>query len=232
VLGRLQGFDTGSHGSEQYARLALALLAHGRKAELPQLLATARSLGPSPELDLAQGVYGYLATRSGEPRLGLRQDPTVTTGDARARALLSDALARALAELAAAHYAGALGLLEAVPARLRRDAGGEWALLEGYLRYQSGDADGAIDVFEDLLRAREGIALEYPELHYFLARAHDSLLHFDKAVRNMRVYVTSRAYPPARSELELTEPGRKAAPTSDAPDGGGGGVIKDVHATR
>jgi spermidine synthase len=231
VVGRLQGFGTGSAGSEHYSRLALALLAHGRKAELPQLLASARALGPSPDLDLAQGVYGFLATRAGEPTLHITADPVTPASQPRTRALLSQTFANVLAEINSRRHAVALALLERVPARLRHNAGGEWGLLEGYLRYQTGDADGAIDVFEELLRNEEGFALDHPELHYFLARAHDSLLHFDKAVRNMRVYVAARAYPPARSELELPEPGHDAAPTSDAPKAAPL-AVKDLHATR
>jgi hypothetical protein len=101
-------------------------------------------------------------------------------------------------------------------------------LIEGYLRYKSGDPDGAIDVLEELVRSEEGFALDHPELHFFLARAHDSLLHFDKAVRNMRVYVAARAYPPARAEFELPEPDQATAPTSDMP----GTSPKEFHATR
>jgi hypothetical protein len=115
-----------------------------------------------------------------------------------------------------------------LPERLRHSAGGEWALLEGYLRYKAGDSDGAIDVLEELVRKEEGFALEHPELHFYLARAHDSLLHFDKAVRNMRVYVAARAYAPARSENQLPEPSLVQPPTSDAP----GTAPKEFHATR
>jgi spermidine synthase len=228
VQGRLSGFGQGSEASQRYARLALALLAHGRKAELPALLASARAAGPSAELNLAEAVYSCLAPHANEPQLSIGSDPTPTRGDPRARAALSETYARVHDDVAVAHYADALAQLERLPPRLRRSAGGEWALLEGYLRYKSGDPDGAIDVLEELVRDVEGFALDHPELHFFLARAHDSLLHFDKAVRNMRVYVAARAYPPAHVELELPEPERLNAPTSDAP----GTAPKEFHATR
>jgi spermidine synthase len=228
VHGLLQGFGQGRDASQRYARLSLALLAHGRKAELPQLLADARAAGPSAELTLAEDVYRFLAPHPVEPRLSIERDPTPRRGDARARAALSETFARVQSEISSSRYADALSQLERLPTRLRRSAGGEWALIEGYLRYKSGDPDGAIDVLEELVRSEEGFALDHPELHFFLARAHDSLLHFDKAVRNMRVYVAARAYPPARAEFELPEPDRATAPTSDMP----GTSPKEFHATR
>jgi hypothetical protein len=228
IRDRLVGFGTGNDASERYARLVLALLGHGRKSELPALLATAHAAGESDALTMADEVYRLLAPHPKEPKLSIAGDPTPTRGDSRARAALSETYARVQADVAGAHFADALAQLERLPTRLRRSAGGEWSLLEGYLRYESGDPDGAIDVFEELLRSEDGFALDHPDLHFYLARAHDSLLHFDKAVRNMRAYVAARAYPPARAELELPEPERAEPPNSDAP----GVSPKEFHATR
>jgi tetratricopeptide (TPR) repeat protein len=194
VQGKLAGFGSGEVASRQYARLALSLLGHGRKAELADLLKTARAQAITPELELAQSIYDLLAGHTPEPALQLAPDLTPAHGNDRARAALSDTFQRVLGALAGGHYAAALAELERLPTRLRRSAGGEWSLLEGYLRYRSGDPDGAIDVFEELLRSEEGFASEHPELYYFLARAHDAELHFDKAVRNMRAFVAAREH--------------------------------------
>jgi spermidine synthase len=225
IQGLLRGFGSGPAASASYARLALSLLSHGRKAELPALLSAAAAQGDGPELQLSQAVYLGLAGRTTEPPLSLsREDPVPNDAEPQVRALLSQAYLQVMSELGLGHYAKALGQLERVPTRMLRSAGGEWSLLEGYLRAKSGDADGAIDVFEDLLRSRDGFALEHPELYYVLARAHDALQHFDKAVRNMRAYVTLTSYALARPGLELPEP--SDAPSSDVP----GTSPKDLRA--
>jgi spermidine synthase len=223
---KLVGFE---HEPERYARLILGLLAHGRKSELPELLRAAhaqRGGQPSRALELAEQISAHLSDARLEPALPVLTDPAPPEADARTRAMLGEVAERVHEQLAAQRYGAALAQLERLTQRQRRSAGAAWPLLEGCLRYKAGDPDGAIDVFEELLRGEDGVALEHPELHYFLARAHDALLHFDKAVRNMRAYVAARGYPAARSELQLPEP--PGAPASDLP----GITPKEVHATR
>jgi hypothetical protein len=67
------------------------------------------------------------------------------------------------------------------------------------VKYKAGDMEASVDQLEELLRSDEGIASRYPATHYFLARGHDGLMHFDKGVRNMRVYVLASAAARAES---------------------------------
>ena len=195
---RLTGFGSGPRASARYATLTLALLAHGRKAELPQLLQKARAEGETPELDLAERVYESLSGRCPQPDLDIDEDPPPELGETRARKLLAQAWTSMQAAVAERRYAAALQQLDTLPSRLRTTAGPGYRLFEGYVRYAAGDADGAIDVFEELLRKQEDFAREHLALYYYLARAHDAEQHFDKAVRNMRAYVeASRGAAPA-----------------------------------
>ena len=193
--GRLVGFGTGAEASESYATLALALLTHGRKVELPELLRTAREHGETPELELAERVYAALSGHSPPPDLHIDQDPTPELGDPRARKLLGQVWASMQAQLEQRRYAAALAQLEALPSHLRATAGPTYRLFEAYVRYMASDADGAIELFEELLRKHEAFARENLPLYYYLARAHDAEQHFDKAVRNMRAYVEASAVP-------------------------------------
>jgi spermidine synthase len=196
LLDRLQGFGTGARASASYARLALALLAHGRKAELPGLLARGQQAGESPDLSLASDVYGLLSGKLPAPPLGVDVDPTPAHGNPRARAVLTQAYARIAQQLQSKHFVTALAEIDTLPSRLRRGGGPGWKLLEAYVRGQAGDPELACELFEDLLRSDDAYAREHPALYYYLARAHDAQQHFDKAVRNMRAYVSARVLTP------------------------------------
>jgi predicted membrane-bound spermidine synthase/tetratricopeptide (TPR) repeat protein len=199
----LVGMGEGRAGSASYAQLALSLLAHGRKAELSQLLARARALSDSPQLQLSEEIYALMSGAAPEPALNAEDAAVPASAEPRIRTLLEETLQRVRSAIDARHYADGLAQLERVPTRLRRDAGGAWSLLEGYLSYKAGDADGAIEVFEALLRSQPDYATSHGELYYYLARAHDAEQHFDKAVRNMRAFVAARAYA-QRAEADPT----------------------------
>jgi hypothetical protein len=105
-------------------------------------------------------------------------------------------------------------------------------LLYGYLLYKAAEGSparyrGAIDQLEDLVRSDEAYVRRHPEIYYFIARSHDAEFNFDKALRNMRVYVESRVVPSADAE-DLPEPPIDQAPTTDE----AGEAPKDVHPDR
>ncbi len=199
ISGELQGFGTGEQACGNYATQALALIAHGRKREASVLLDIAARGPRCAELVVVEQISVLLArdhTPVEEPALALADaelaTPEDTAHELRARLLSSY---RAVVQDVAAHnFPSAVQKLEQVPERIRRDLGGEWALLEGYLRYETAEPDDAIERLESLLRDRPEAARAHPELYYFLARSHDALMHFDKAVRNMRVYVEAHAF--------------------------------------
>lgn len=193
VANRLRGVGSGATASDRYADLALALLAHGRKAEIPTLLERARQHGSTPRLELASDVYALLTGRAPGPQPNLRDDPTPHTGDERAIQLLQQGFAAIRDQVELDHIATAVAQLETLPVRLRRGAGPGWALFESYVRYRAGDYDGTIELLEELLRQSPEFCRERPELYYYLARAHEAEQQFGLAVRNMRTYVSGRA---------------------------------------
>jgi hypothetical protein len=76
-------------------------------------------------------------------------------------------------------------------------SGPDLRLLYGYLLYKNmksgiADPEDVVDELEDLIRTDAPFAEQHPEIYYFLARAHDRVNHYDKAMRNMRRFVESR----------------------------------------
>jgi spermidine synthase len=205
VRAHLTGFGSGPEASEHYARLAFALIAHGRKLEVPELLAlgAAERVKTQPaaeggrlandELALVARIHHLLATREDEPSLGLPESLAPDDAQSDLRALVDETVAMAREDLASSRGVTAQVKLDRIPSHARRKLGSAFGLFEAYVQYAAGDMEACIDGIEQLLRDDEGLALRYPATHYFLARAHDGLMHFDKAVRNMRVYVLAEA---------------------------------------
>ncbi|HKP55580.1 MAG TPA: fused MFS/spermidine synthase [Polyangiales bacterium] len=198
VLPGLIGFGQGARAAEHYARLAFALMAHGRKREVPDLLALAaaeRAREPGAagmggdELHVVAEIHRLLGSAQGEPALGLPEQLAPEDAPADLRALVDETAQQARELLAQDKAAAALAKLERVPSHARRKLGSEWGLFDAYVKYKAGDMEASVDQLEELLRSDEGLPSRYPAAYYFLARSHDGLMHFDKGVRNMRVYV-------------------------------------------
>ena len=68
--------------------------------------------------------------------------------------------------------------------------------LKGYLHFLNADPEDssqceeAIEVLSQLVREHESYVIGHPEIHYHLGLCHDNALHFDKAVKNVKTYVT------------------------------------------
>jgi hypothetical protein len=205
VRSHLAGFGTGHDAADHYARLSFALIAHGRKREVPELLALGaaeRATAPPAadggrdELDVVADIHQLLATTEAEPALGLPDSLAPDDAPNDLRLLVDETVGMVREELSANRNATALAKLERIPSHARRKLGSAFRLFEAFVLYKAGDKEACIDGLEELLRDDEGLALRYPATHYFLARAHDGLMHFDKAVRNMRVYVLARTAHP------------------------------------
>jgi len=190
IADRIEGLGTGKRASEHLTKLAIALLGYGRTAELPVLLERARQEAESPELAAASQVHQLLTGAVPEPDPSIDLDPTPTSGEPRAIALLHKSHEAIHAQLAEQHYATAVGQLEALPKRLRQGGGPGWGWFESYVRYKAGHYDGAIDCLEDVLRTHPDFVREHWQLYYFLARAHQAEQHFGQAVSYMQTYVT------------------------------------------
>ncbi|MFT5356807.1 MAG: hypothetical protein ACI9KE_004033, partial [Polyangiales bacterium] len=123
-------------------------------------------------------------------------------------------------------FATAHSAMEDIPAPVRQHSGPSMRLLRAYLLYKTAPSypsrfRDAIDQFEDLVRTEPAYLDRHPEIYYFLAKAHDAELNFDKGVRNMRLYVETRIRVAERAHeeaaaLEALEAGE--SPTTDGDD--------------
>jgi spermidine synthase len=231
VLEEVEGFGEGEEAARNYAEMAMSLIGHGRKVEAGDFLAQSARLGQAEETVVAAEVLSHLLTEEHEPRVAIEPPvPGPQMDDRTARDLMRgfEAVRQAVDMHA---YGTALTAMEEIPAPLRLHSGAGMRFLYGYLQYKSAEGSpsryrGAIDQLEDLVRSDEEYVRRHPELYYFLARAHDAEFNFDKALRNMRLYVESRL---GTSDAEdLPEPPIESAPTTDEP----GESPKDAHPDR
>jgi len=217
LANRLRGFGQGTTASERYAELALAMLAHGRKREADELVRRASASGPSASHALAAEMTAALGASPREPALNIRppeSDPAISD---RANARMRQGYVDVTDWLARGEPARAKQALEAIPSSLLRQFGSELRLLRAYVLYRAGEHDMAIGEFEAVARRDPDVVALHPELYFFLARSHDALQHFDKAVRSMRAYIDATRRPAATLLDATPEPPPSAAPTSDAP---------------
>ncbi len=193
------GIGRGVEASRNRAELAMALLAHGRKREAGALLARAERDGPSDALRLASAMLNALGPRPHEPPLGLLPPPLDSAIGARANQRIQRGFAEVSDWLARGDVARAKATMQAIPSSLVRYAGAGMRMLRAYTLYRTGDFDMAVGELEGIARSEPGFTLDHPQLYFFLGRSHDALLHFDKAVRSIRVYVEAMAPKPQPS---------------------------------
>jgi predicted membrane-bound spermidine synthase len=214
LFGRVDGF-TPARTAEEHAELAVALLAHGRKREAARLLGEAG--GVRPETSFARAMLDVLGPNPTEPDLHIRPPRSDPQIGERANRRLLDGYTEVTDWLAHGNAARAKTAIEAIPPSLMRHAEPDMRYLRAYTLYKAGDHDQVIGDLEGLARGEPAFALDHPELYFFLARAHDALQHFDKAVRSARVYVEvqmQRSQPTWEGEAE---PSAHEASVSDAP---------------
>jgi tetratricopeptide (TPR) repeat protein len=217
LRGRVRGLDAGAEASENHAELAMALLAHGRKRESSALLEQAVSYGPSPQLRIARAMLDALKPDALDPPLRLRAPTPDASIGVHASQRIIDGYAEVMDWLARSDVQHAKAAMQALPSSLVRYAGPDLRFLRGYVLYRARDYDRALGELEAIARSEPGFVLEHPELYYFLGRAHDALLHFDKAVRSIRVYVQGAVLFEPSPQDALPEPAPQAAPITDAP---------------
>jgi spermidine synthase len=195
---RLRGLpDDPAEASAEYARMAMALGAHGRKDRAAQMVERARRAGSSPEADMAWEVLSLLTDDAHEPAPPLAPPvpgPSITAAQKRQLMSTYDAILTALHGRA---YEPALTALQAVPAPLRIHSGPAFRFLHGYLLYKTGAADRdrfvqSSSELEELLHSEERWVALHPEVLYFLARALDEAAEHDRALGAMRRYVDAR----------------------------------------
>jgi spermidine synthase len=195
LAGRLAGVDT----QADRARLALSLLAHGRKRQAQPFVA-ALDAGAGPEVELARETARLLLDQLPAPEPALQPPSPSLFLEPWVREAFDQAAQRAAEQYARAEYKAGLATMNGIPELLRRLSGPDFRFLYGLLLYRGADGDRdtlkrAVLELEDLIRKDELYARAHPELYYFLAKALDGAASFDKAARNMRVYVQRRLLP-------------------------------------
>ena len=232
LMGQLSGFGEGEDAARAHAEMAMALIAHGRKAEAGDYIRVSLDHGRVQETLVAAEILRLLLTDEHEPHITIEPPvPGPEMDDRTARELL-EGFESVRSSVDAHAYGAALAAMEQIPAPLRLHSGPGLRLLHAYLSFKGADGAprrfrSAIEQFEDLVRGDEAYVRRHPELYYFLARSHDAELNYDKALRNMRLYVESRVVT-SEDAFDLPEPELPDAPTTDAP----GVSPKDHHGDR
>ena len=191
------GYGEGNVAAETLAEMALSLIAHGRKPEAAAFITRSQEAGSTPTTRIAAEVLTHLITGEREPPLRVEPPTPGPQLAAREARLLSEGFDIVKEAVDLANYATALGALEEIPAPLRLHSGPGLRLLYGYLLYKTAPSypsrfNEAIVALEELLRTEPDYVGRHPEIFYYLGRAHDAELNFDKALRNMRLYVEAR----------------------------------------
>ncbi len=234
IMTAVEGFGEGTDASRAYAELSMSLIAHGRKPEAAAFVERSRSEGETRETVIAAEVLTRLISAEGEP--ALRTEPPVPGPQLAPREArqLMEGFAAVQSAVDLGSYGTALAATENIPSPLRMHSGPGLRMLYGYLLFKTAASypsryRESIDQLEDLVRGDEEYARRHPEIYYFLGRAHDAEMNFDKALRNMRVFVEARmlaAEDDERARLEReaaagaaegVEGGDENAPTTDEP---------------
>lgn len=210
----LRGFGEGEEAARQYAELALALIAHGKKPEAAAFIARSQSAGGTRETRIAAEVITRLMSGDNEPTIFLETPVPGPQLAAREARTLAEGFARVREAVDQGSFGVALSAMEEIPAPLRLHSGPSLKLLHAYLLYKTAPTyqsryREAIELLEDLVRSEEEYVLRHAEIFYFLGRCHDAELAFDKGMRNMRLFVEARMSAEERGDA----PGE--APTTD-----------------
>ncbi|MEZ4248961.1 MAG: fused MFS/spermidine synthase [Polyangiales bacterium] len=217
----IEGFGEGEEAARQYAELALALIAHGKKPEAAAFIARSQEAGGVRETRIAAEVITRLMSNENEPTIFLETPVPGPQLAAREARTLAEGFLRVREAVDQGSFGVALAAMEEIPAPLRLHSGPSLKLLHAYLLYKTAPTyqsryREAIELLEDLVRTEEEYVLRHAEIFYFLGRCHDAELAFDKGMRNMRLFVEARMTAEERGDL----PGE--APTTDDPEAAAG----------
>ncbi|MBX3250623.1 MAG: fused MFS/spermidine synthase [Myxococcales bacterium] len=217
------GFSEGEDGARELAELALSLIAHGRKPEAAAFIARSQDAGTVRETRIAAEVITRLMTSENEPTVYLEEPTPGPQLAAREARTLAEGFARVREAVDQGAYAAALAAMEDIPSPLRLHSGPSLRLLHAYLLYKTAPTyqsryREAIDLLEDLVRGDNEYVMRHPEIFYLLGRCHDAELHFDKGMRNMRLFVEARLLAEERAAQARDETEAEGdAPTTDDP---------------
>lgn len=243
---KIRGLGSGPARAKNAAETAASLLANGRKGEAAAMLkrAWAEGLGEDLHVQAVDRVVRLLTGDETQPA-PIIEEPVIPDEMARSDA---DALRGALAEVnrsvGLGAFRDALETFEEIPKHLLEGTGPQMLLMRGYLFFLNAAPDDftaceeAIEPLSQIVQSHDAYLDEHPEVHYLLGLCHDNALHFDKAVKNIRMFVrrdsvtkqvTKLALDQAEANLEAEArgfegtaavalpPDLPGAPTTDAP---------------
>ncbi len=193
----LVGLGDGQNVVENLANQAISLLTNGRKREANNFIEKAELIDPNHKsLAIAKRVLVLLSGETGSP-LAQIEDPSPTPGiTARQIDELVEHLDGVKRALSLQAHRDSLERFNRIPDHLWRRGGPQMLFLKGYLHFLNADpedssqCEDAIEVLSQLVREHEIYVIGHPEIHYYLGLCHDNALHFDKAVKNVKTFVT------------------------------------------
>jgi hypothetical protein len=212
-LGKVMtGLGEGPAAAPQQVELTLSLLKNGRKSEASWFLERAQETAPHDPAVRAATRIAELLGGGGGPPLPAIEAPEPTAVLRREQV---EELNRRLAEvnrsLDVSAQRDALERFSRIPDHLWRQGGPQMLLLKGYLHFLNADPDDsaeceeAIEILSQLVREHEAYTAGHPEIHFYLGLCHDNALHFDKAVKNIRSYVTLMEEREAQARIALAQ---------------------------
>jgi spermidine synthase len=193
----ITGLGQGIERQRNMARQAVSLLINGRKREAARFLKEARKLASDdPEVKGASRMLRLLTGEEGAP-LPVFEEITPTPGMTEAQlSRLRTQVKDVDKSLEAGAFQDALERFLKIADHLWRRGGPQMLLLKGYLHYTNAhpedttECEEAIEVLSQLVREHPEYVSTHPESYFYLALCHDNALHFDKAVKNIRTFVS------------------------------------------
>ncbi len=191
---RVKHMGSGKDAAENYARLAQALIAHGRKQEAAEAIAQSRRFGVVRLNRMMLEVLTLLTSGAGEPTVTFEEPapgPDLATSDAQK---LQRGFHAARVSVDAGAYESALVALDEIPAPVRHHSGPAIQFLHAYLLSKTAQTapsrhQEVIDELEDLVAEYPEYVEAHPEVHYYLARSLDTQQEYVDALHSMKRFV-------------------------------------------
>lgn len=195
---QLQGLGDGEEKIKNLTDQAVSMLINGRKEEAERLIRKAHLYANPDDLTVAR-VERIFRLLTGDERAA----PPVFEETAPSPGMTADqikSLKQKIADVQKSMDAGAardaLERFSKIDNHLWRRGGPQMLLLKGYLHYLNADpedseqCDEAIEILSQLVREHPAYVSVHPESYFYLSLCHDNALHFDKAVKSIRTFVS------------------------------------------
>jgi spermidine synthase len=197
LSGVIQGLGDGEAKLKRLTDQALSMLVNGRKAEAERFIRLAKNSAPKadPTVARTERILRLLTGKEKAPP-PLIEDPTPSpTMTSKQADSLKNQIEGVMHSIDSGAYKDALDRFLAIEDHLWRRGGPQMMLLKGYLHFlnaapeDGSECEEAIEIFDQLIREHGAYVARHPESYCYLSLCHETKLHFDKAVKNIRTYV-------------------------------------------